>query len=869
MTLGKILYLIIITPLETLFGFVFAVGSRYIDSPVAVLLLLSIVVNFLVLPLYKRADAIQAEANKKEKEIEPYIKHIKKVFSGDERMFMLQALYRVNGYSPLNFVKEILPVLLQVPFFIAAYHMLSNLQRLSGVSFGPIADLSKPDALIVIGSVAINLLPILMTAINIISGAVYAKELSTKNKIQIYGIALVFLVLLYKSPSGLVLYWTFNNLFSFVKNIVMKVVKHPQTKKKSIYEQIINNKFFDIDSKLFVVCAGLLLTIIVGYLIPTDIIESSTEDFINIVYFSNPLRYVWPALCISFGTFMFWGGIFYFLMSKRSRNFFGVCAWIISGMAVVNYLAFAGTQGVLSMEFQFKNGFVPFSIMDMFTNLAVLLMTGVLFFILYKNRINLCKSIAMILVVASLAISIFNSYIIIRGTNSVEYLTSQKVLDEIPLSRDGQNVVVIMLDRTMGMMVPYVLENNPELKEKLDGFVYYPNTVSYGTHTNTAFTPVVGGYEYTPYEMNKRDDVLLKDKHNEALKLMPVLFGENGFDVTVVDPTYGNYRWLSDLSVYDEYSYINACVAKGFFVEDTAAVQADTDKVMEHNVYSYGMYRMAPYFLRGLLYDSGLYNVPDEALTYDYLQTPTNASLAIGKDREFVNAFSVLENMSNLTTIDDNSKGSFLVMCNETTHADSLLDEETYMPVDIIDNTAINADANRFGEYYDTFTSDVFVMRRYQTCAAALTSLARWFDYLREQGVYDNTRIILVSDHGFDLNIWGELESENGVLREAFNPLLMVKDFNSTGFEISNEFMTNADTPYLALNGVIDNPVNPFTGNLITNENTDKSDGTVLVMDEPEWQVSNTPGSKFPEAYWYEVKENIFDAQNWKYIGIQ
>ena len=50
-----------------------------------------------------------------------------------------------------------------------------------------------------------------------------------------------------------------------------------------------------------------------------------------------------------------------------------------------------------------------------------------------------------------------------------------------------------------------------------------------------------GGYEYTPMEMNKRSDETLMSKQNEALKVMPVLFDENDFEVTVCDPTYANY----------------------------------------------------------------------------------------------------------------------------------------------------------------------------------------------------------------------------------------------------------------------------------------------------------------------------------------
>ena len=43
--------------------------------------------------------------------------------------------------------------------------------------------------------------------------------------------------------------------------------------------------------------------------------------------------------------------------------------------------------------------------------------------------------------------------------------------------------------------------------------------------------------------MNRRNTELLETKQNEALKVMPVLFEQNGFDVTVYNPTYGNYNF--------------------------------------------------------------------------------------------------------------------------------------------------------------------------------------------------------------------------------------------------------------------------------------------------------------------------------------
>ena len=62
-----------------------------------------------------------------------------------------------------------------------------------------------------------------MTMINLISGEIYAKGAPPKTKIQLYAMALIFLVFLYSSPAGLTFYWTLNNLFSLLKNIFYKL----------------------------------------------------------------------------------------------------------------------------------------------------------------------------------------------------------------------------------------------------------------------------------------------------------------------------------------------------------------------------------------------------------------------------------------------------------------------------------------------------------------------------------------------------------------------------------------------------------------------------------------------------------------------
>ena len=78
----------------------------------------------------------------------------------------------------------------------------------------------------------------------------------------------------------------------------------------------------------------------------------------------------------------------------------------------------------------------------------------------------------------------------------------------------------------MGPYIPYIFNEKPELEAQFDGFTYYSNTASLGIKTNISTPSLFGGYEYTPAELNARDQELLVDKQNEALKVLPVMFDQ-------------------------------------------------------------------------------------------------------------------------------------------------------------------------------------------------------------------------------------------------------------------------------------------------------------------------------------------------------
>lgn len=898
MSFLSILETIFIGPLKLVFEIVFAVAYRFIGHPGWAIVVLSLVMNILVLPLYKRADAMQEEAKNIENKLSKGVTHIKKTFSGDERMMILQEYYKQNHYKPTMALRGSISLLLEIPFFMAAYQCLSHLEILKGVSLGPIRDLGAPDGLLMLGGLTINLLPVIMTLINVVSGAIYLKGFPLKSKIQLYGIALVFLVFLYSSPSGLVFYWTLNNIFSLVKNILYKV-KNPQKiirilvsavgimimifaafiyeseylkrkafllglgilmqapwialllQKKKTFEE----KVFVPNRKVFVLGA-VFMTVIVGGFIPSSYIAASPQEFMDIELFRQPLWYICSSISLAAGTFLVWMSVFYWLATPKGKVVFEKLVWIMCGMMAANYMFFGTELGNISSSLQYDDGLV-FSQSEIFMNLLVLvIIAGFLYFLTRKAA----QGVVMVLLISVIALSgmsIWNMRMI-KGAVAQVSVISENTSDipEFQLSKNGKNVVVIMLDRALNLYVPYIFNEKPELKEQYDGFTYYANTISFGGTTNFGAPALLGGYEYTPVEMNKRSDEPLVTKHNEAVKMMPVMFLESGYDVSVFDPVYANYQWIPDISVFSDYPEINAQVTTGKFINKMQ--KAQTIQNNYRNFFCFSMMKTMPLFVQNTLYDGGRYNQMIGSGEELYSNQKANSiSAATGISKAFMEPYSVLCELSAMTQIVEEDKNTFMFMGNNTTHEPMLLAEPEYTPSFVVDNAEYDrSHKDRFTVNGITLNvTGVSQMSHYQTNMAVHIQLGKWFDYLRENGVYDNTRIILVSDHGRGL---AHIE---GFEQEAVYPLLMVKDFDCEGFMTSDEFMTNADVPVMAANGLIADPHNPFTGKPINSNEKTAHDQFVIISDE--WDVNVNNGNVFLPSPWISVRDDMRDSSNW------
>ncbi len=915
---SAIIYQIVIGPLKIIMEVIYGAAYNILGNAGAAIIPLSLAVNFLLLPFYKRADAIQREERELEKKMAVGLAHIKDTFHGDERYMMQQAYYRVNQYKPIYALRSALPLLLQIPFFIAAYQFLSSLELLNGRSFLFLSDLGKPDALLVIGGLTINILPVLMTAINILSSSIYTQNLGVKDKLQLYGMALVFLVLLYNSPSGLVIYWTLNNLFSLGKSIVGSTKKPALVKSATlsvlgmlilVYALCAMEAFsfnqsivilvaacFQIPSILFYIkhrsraqsknhdengqtanpilfLGGcLMMALLSGVLIPASVIANSPAEFIVITDYRAPVIYVVQAFALGIGFFIIWPGLFYYLAGNNIKKKLDIAIWVICVCSLINYMLFGTKLGLLNRQLQYANTPV-FTTKEYTINAEVCLLAASILIILCMKKKTVMRIIMPVLLFAVIGLSVKNVTDI--QTQMPEIKTAidagEADMSTIRLSRSGKNVVVIMMDRSEGCFIPYAFQEKPELMQQFDGFTWYPNTISYGPATNTGVPAVYGGYEYIPEEMNRRSDMRLVDKQNEALKLMPVLFDNAGYQVTVCDPTYANYCWIPDVSIYNEFPDIVAFnIENGKRNEYTEGKETQFE-IWKRNFFCFSMMKLSPLVLQSVLYQDGTYFSPDRYGRYlIQSQVANDISNAKGFNEMFMKAYSAIGALPNLTQIVDTDKNSFFMIGNSTTHDLSMLQEPEYEPAFVVDNT----------EYDQTHSDRFFVdgremvvnkteqMKAYHVNMAALLKMGQWFEYLKSEGIYDNTRIIIVADHGISLRCFDDMifSQEKYGDTMKYNPLFLVKDFDSHGFHRNDQFMTNADTPLLALEGLIENPVNPFTGKPLS-DSTKREDEQHLFFTE-QWQTTVNNGNTFLPGTWLSLSgHNIFDMSSWRVLG--
>lgn len=883
------LFSIIIEPIEMIVSwvFLFFLNKFPFMGCLGAIFGVSLVINFLALPLYNVADRLQEKERLISKKLEYRVKRIKKGFKGDEQFMMLSEYYRQNDYHPLYVLRSSLSILIEIPFFIAAYQYLSHLEVLKSDSFWFLTSFGEPDRLFTFPlwglTITINILPIIMTVINFISGYIYTKESTLRDKIQLYVMGLFFLIILYNSPSGLVLYWILNNIFSLCKTIALKT-KYPRqillwslglsfiifgviyAARVTIFNKLVFifltvgvllicysfiNKKFNIIINIkqnhigLIVISGLCLAILCGIIIPSSVIATSPIEFSNIGNTESPLSYIWHAFFVFIGLFLFWPLCISKMFGKKVSVVTGLVLICTLFMALINTFIFSGNFGNLTVQFFLENpkNLEQISLIEKIIPILILVaIITIIILIELKKKVSL-----LILLCISICIGEF-IFGVVKINDIKKYLSdnyqsvaskklvyNQDILPVFKLSKNGQNVVILFLDRAVNQFFPYAIEELPELKNQFSGFKYYPNTLSFANSTVSGAPAMMGGYEYTPKKIDERYDELLVDKHNESMLVLPTIFEKSGYGISITDPPYSNYVWSGDLTPFNILSdaYIDELTgrySRNYLLDKRMNINFSHDKNIKKESVNYSIMQIIPPIVRK--------SFNDNCRNYETINY-----------ENFIDQFSVLYYLPNLFNI-DNYDNQYLFISNSTTHEPEYMDCSFEYPV-----------SKDEGCLLKWIPSDDYTLIHYETFIATFKQIGKWLDYLRTENVYDNTKIIIVSDHGRNVNISSFFDEE----KLWYTPILLFKDFNqNTELSIDDTFMTNADVPLLAMKDLEVSNVNPFTGNELS---ADKENGIDVISTEWDGEIMKKQRkTQFGKGFytnWHINPGDISKEENW------
>ncbi|RDU58914.1 membrane protein insertase YidC [Helicobacter marmotae] len=196
------------------------------------IVLLTLVVRIVLYPLtYRGMVSMQ-----KLKDLAPKMKELQARYKDDPQKLQMHMmdLYKKHGANPIG---GCLPLLLQIPVFFAIYRVLHNAVELKSSAWILwIDDLSAIDPYFV--------LPVLMGLSMYVSQKLTPSNFTDPMQEKIFKmLPLIFALffIIFPFPAGLVLYWTVNNVFSIIQQVLLNRVMQKRKEKEISKHHEINH----------------------------------------------------------------------------------------------------------------------------------------------------------------------------------------------------------------------------------------------------------------------------------------------------------------------------------------------------------------------------------------------------------------------------------------------------------------------------------------------------------------------------------------------------------------------------------------------------------------------------------------------------
>jgi YidC/Oxa1 family membrane protein insertase len=225
-----------LSPLETVLKWLLMLFHHIVPNYGIAIILLTIFVKVLFFPLTKKSS----EGTLRMQALQPRIKELQEKYKDNPQKMNTEMaeFYKREGFNPLA---GCLPMLLQIPIFLAMYNLFNNHFDLRGAMFIPvwIPDLSMPESIFnfspaqvpILGWSDIRLLPFIYVGSQLLYGKVTQtpdQQGNSQMKLMMFAMPIVFFFILYDVPSGLLIYWIMSNLLTLVQQVFINKYLAPK-----------------------------------------------------------------------------------------------------------------------------------------------------------------------------------------------------------------------------------------------------------------------------------------------------------------------------------------------------------------------------------------------------------------------------------------------------------------------------------------------------------------------------------------------------------------------------------------------------------------------------------------------------------------
>lgn len=202
---------------KLLLAFMYAIHS-VVPSWGWSIVIMTICIKTLFWPLTAKASRSQKRMAK----IQGPMAELKEKYKDNPQRIQQETLKLFKEHQ-VNPVAGCLPMLIQMPIFLGLFYMLRTASELRHEPFLWVTDLSQPDTLMEIAGFPINILPLIMGVTMFLQMSMMPVNPSAdpaQQKIFKF-LPFIFLIFLYNFSSGLVLYWTCQNILTIVQQKII------------------------------------------------------------------------------------------------------------------------------------------------------------------------------------------------------------------------------------------------------------------------------------------------------------------------------------------------------------------------------------------------------------------------------------------------------------------------------------------------------------------------------------------------------------------------------------------------------------------------------------------------------------------------